>query len=209
MPESPLTRWEATDQRRGYGALFASLQAAGEYLAGEARLADALVPRNARILDAGCGMGRVGAALQERGHRAVGVDLDPELVAQSRTTYPAFPVVEGRLDILTADDLAAAGEPGPFDLVVCVGNVMILLAPGTEQQVLGSLHALLVDGGRVLVGFHTTALPERSRHYSPDQFAADARAVGFTVESRFASYDLAPFDPEGDYVVTVLRRTSG
>ena len=42
---------------------------------GEARLVDAMAPRRARILDAGCGPGRVGDMLAELGHEVVGVDV--------------------------------------------------------------------------------------------------------------------------------------
>ncbi|CUR56412.1 conserved hypothetical protein [metagenome] len=203
--DTPLTRWEQTEQRRGYGPHFAALRQVGDDIEGEARLADALAPRGARILDAGSGMGRVGAALQARGHRVVGVDLDTDLIEQSQATYPDLPVVEGRLDTLTAEHLSAAGEPGPFDLVVCVGNVMILLAPDTERAVLSNLSRLTTPGGRLLIGFHTQAMPPNSRRYSPDEFAADALAAGLRIESRHATYDLVPFDPDGDYVVNVLR----
>lgn len=207
--QSPQTRWEGTDLRRGYGVHFEALRRSGEDIEGEARLTDVLAPRKARILDAGSGMGRVGAALQERGHRVVGVDLDPELIEQSRATYPDLPVVLGRLDVLLASDLSGAGQPGPFDLIVCVGSVMILLAPDTEQTVLARLRDLLTEDGRLLVGFHTNATPPNSRHYSPDEFAADAAAAGLVIESRFATYDLAPYDPDGEYVVNVLRRARG
>ena len=43
-----------------YIARFAQMREQGADLHGEARLIDALVPRGARILDAGCGPGRVG-----------------------------------------------------------------------------------------------------------------------------------------------------
>ncbi len=208
MTESRLTRWEATEGRRGYGSHFETLRRSGEDIDGEARLADVLSPRNARMLDAGSGMGRVGAALAARGHRVVGVDLDAELIEQSRATYPDLPVLRARLDELGAADLATAGHSGPFDLIVCVGNVMILLAPGTESLVLSNLCTLLTDTGRLLVGFHTSAQPANSRHYSPDEFSQDATTAGLRIESRFATYDLAPFDPDGEYVVAVLRRVS-
>lgn len=209
MTETPLTRWEATEGRRGYGSHFEALRRSGEDIEGEARLADVLAPRNARVLDAGSGMGRVGAALAARGHRVVGVDLDAELLEQSRATYPDLPVIQGRLDELTAEQLEAAGEPGPFDLVVCVGNVMILLAPGTERTVLARLRALLAEDGRLLVGFHTHAQPPNSRLYSPEEFADDATAARLRIESQFSTYDLAPFEPDGEYVVSVLRRADG
>src|SRR5262245_65264423 len=101
------TRWEQAraiekaEGRGGYGAHFARLIAEGIDIAGEARLADVLAPRGARILDAGSGMGRVGAALQTRGHEVVGVDFDEEVLAQSRETYPDLLLVASRLDHLT------------------------------------------------------------------------------------------------------------
>ena len=102
--------------------------------------------------------------------------------------------------------LHEAGFPTAYDLIVCVGNVMILLAEGTERAVLARLRALLAPGGRLLVGFHTQAGPAGSRTYDPDEFVADAEAAGLEVEQRFASYELAPYVPGTDYVVTVLRR---
>ncbi|MBV9919665.1 MAG: hypothetical protein JOY78_02255, partial [Pseudonocardia sp.] len=93
-PGSRQTRWEqARDEERaagqgGYGAHFARLIDEGVDIEGEARLADALAPRGARILDAGSGMGRVGASLVARGHQVVGVDFDAEILDQSRRTYP-------------------------------------------------------------------------------------------------------------------------
>jgi hypothetical protein len=102
--------------------------------------------------------------------------------------------------------MEAAGEPGPFDLVVCVGNVMVLLAPDTERTVLAHLRELLTPGGRLLAGFHTKGGPPNSRRYSPAEFTEDVEAVGMLVESRFATYDLLPFEPDGEYVVNIVRR---
>lgn len=39
---------------------FRAMARAGDDLAGEARFVDAMAPRGARILDAGCGPGRLG-----------------------------------------------------------------------------------------------------------------------------------------------------
>ena len=46
----------------------------------------------------------------------------------------------------------------------------------------------------------------RSRVYPAEEFVADAEAAGLAVESRFATFDLRPFDPEGDFAVWVLVR---
>lgn len=205
--EQQPTRWENCGGTRGYGEKFADMVRAGADVYGEARLADTLAGRNATILDAGCGMGRIGATLQQRGHDAVGVDLDAELLAQAKTTFPAFPTLQLRLDDVTAETLAAGGLPEEFDLVVCVGNVMILLAPDSERLVLERLGGVLKSDGRLLVGFHTDATPPESRVYSPEEFVADAAAVGLTVQHHFGTYDLLPTNPEGNYVIFVLVKS--
>jgi SAM-dependent methyltransferase len=209
------TRWEqARAQERaegqgGYGAHFARLIAEGVDIEGEARLADVLAPRGGWILDAGSGMGRVGASLLARGHHVVGVDFDDEIIEQSRRTFPDLPVVPSRLDELTPGLLSAAGFPTSYDLVVCVGNVMILLAPDTERTVLGVLASLLAPQGRLLVGFSVRDAPApTSREYPWAEFVADSESVGLQVEARFASYDLQPFTDDSDYVVHVLRRAA-
>ncbi len=207
MSELPPTRWEQPwpEGHRGYGVRFAQMIADGEDVEGEARLADTLAPRGARILDAGSGMGRIGGALRKRGHDAYGVDLDASLLEQSRATYPDFPVAQCRLEALDADFLAGHGMPTEFDLVVCVGNVMILSSPDSERTVLTRLGALLAPEGRMLVGFALTAGPT-SREYPAAEFVDDVAAVGLAIESRFATYDLRPFDPEtGEYAVWVLK----
>lgn len=200
--DRPATRWArggpATSQ--GYGRHFARLVDEGADLEGEARLADALVPRGARVLDVGAGMGRVTAALAARGHTVVGLEPDAALVAQARETYPG-------IDVLHADalDLGPAlldGRPQAFDLAVLVGNVMVFLAEGTERRVLTAVRRVLAPGGRVLVGFHPRGAPAGSREYPPAEFAADAAAAGLAVHLRAGTYELHP--PSDDYAVWVL-----
>jgi SAM-dependent methyltransferase len=213
MPETRETRWErARAEERaagegGYAAHFARLIDEGADIEGEARLADVLVPRDGWILDAGSGMGRVGGTLVARGRRVVGVDFDTEILDQSRRTFPDLPLVESRLDELTPATLSGAGHPTAYDLIVCVGNVMILLAPETERTVLTNLAAVLAPGGRMLVGFALSGAPARaSREYPAEEFVADVAAAGLEVESRFESYDLRPFTDRSTYAVHVLRR---
>src|SRR5699024_12108402 len=67
---------------------FRSMVRAGEDIVGEARLVDAMVPRGARVLDAGCGPGRIGGALSRAGHRVVGGDVEPELSAAAEGEQP-------------------------------------------------------------------------------------------------------------------------
>lgn len=151
----PPNRWEQSEpHERGYGRKFRQLVEQGQDIHGEARLADALIARGCLVLDAGSGMGRVGARLRELGHEVTAVEKDPELVAMSRELYPDLPVIEQDLLAISPAQLLAHGRPTAYDLVVLVGNVMILLAPDTERRALSTVAAVLRPGGRLLVGFH-------------------------------------------------------
>ena len=199
----PATRWES-DDHSDFGRRFAGLVEDGTDLDGEARLVDVLAPRGARVLDAGSGMGRVCEALLRRGHQVTGVEKDPALVAQSRATYPEVVVVESDLLGVTPDLLAAHGRPTAYDLVVVVGNVMVLLAPDTERAVLTRLAAMLAPAGRMLVGFLMVGGPGNAHTYPEADFRADADAAGLVVQHRFGGYHLATDDP--DFAVFVLAR---
>jgi SAM-dependent methyltransferase len=201
----PPTRWARSGSATaGYAATFGGLVADGADVDGEARLADALAPRGARILDVGSGMGRVAAALARRGHDVVAVEPDPALVAQSRATYPDLDVIACDVLALDAGVLAAHGRPTAFDLVVCVGNVLVFLAEDTERRVLTRVASLLAPGGRVLAGFHLRGGPPTARTYPPAELVADAAASGLRVDLRAGSYELHPAGEE--YAVWVLSR---
>ena len=173
------------------------LASEGEDLAGEARLIDAMVKPRSRILDAGCGPGRVGAALFARGHEVVGVDVDPELIAAAREDHPGPIWIMSDLATL---ELAALGEPEPFDAVVIAGNVLAFVAPETETQVLARLAAHLVPDGFAVAGFHTD-------RYNITEFDEHLVNAGFTLEHRFATWDLRPWHADADFAVSVLRRS--
>lgn len=174
---------------------FRSMAAEGQDLDGEARLVDAIAPRGARILDAGCGPGRVGGRLAMLGHDVVGVDIDPELIEAAETDHPG--AVWLTRDLATLD-LRADGLPVGFDAIVSAGNVMTFLDPATRRDVLGRLLVHLADEGRVVVGFGA------DRGYDFDEFFADADAVGLRSQLRLSTWDLRPFDPGSSFLVAVM-----
>jgi SAM-dependent methyltransferase len=178
-----------------YVERFRSLARDGADLGGEARLVDAMLPRGAHVLDAGCGGGRVGAFLAAAGHRVVGVDLDPVLVDAARLDHRGPRWLVGDLALL---DLPAQGIDEPFDAIVCAGNVMTFLAPSTRVEVLRRFRAHLRDGGRAVVGFGT------GRGYPVDDFVQDVSAAGLSVGVQLATWDLQPFTPDADFVVAIL-----
>lgn len=169
--------------------------AEGEDLAGEARFIDAMIHRGARILDAGCGPGRVSAALAERGHEVVGVDVDPVLIAAAEQDFAGPTWFVGDLAEL---DLPTHGIAADFDVIVAAGNVMTFLAPSTRQEVLRRLARHLGAGGRVVVGFGV------GRDYSFDEFFGDAAAAGLDVDLKLSTWDLRPFTMASDFLIAVL-----
>jgi SAM-dependent methyltransferase len=189
-----------TEQDPGHSAAyvqrFRDMAAAGADLGGEARLVDALLPRRSRVLDAGCGPGRVGAFLAAAGHDVVGVDVDPVLVAAAEEDHPGPRWLVGDLAEL---DLPARGVPAGFDGIVCAGNVMTFLAPSTRVEVLRRLRAHVAGSGRAAIGFGA------GRGYPFEEFLADAGRAGWAPDLLLATWDLRPLTPDADFLVAVLR----
>ena len=174
---------------------FRAMAAEGRDLDGEARYIDAMVPRGARILDAGCGPGRVGGRLAALGHHVVGVDIDPELIAAAQADHPGATWLARDLAVL---DLAAEGRSEQFDVIVSAGNVMTFLDPATRRDVLHRLLVHLAPDGRLVVGFGA------DRGYEFDDFFADAVSAGLRDELRLSSWDLRPFGTAPTFLVAVM-----
>jgi len=174
---------------------FRTMAAEGHDLDGEARFVDAMVPRGARILDAGCGPGRVGGRLAALGHHVVGVDIDPELIAAAQGDHPNAIWLARDLAVL---DLASEGVSNRFDVIVSAGNVMTFLDPATHRAVIERLGAHLAPQGRLVIGFGA------GRGYEFGDFLADVEAAGLIVDLQLATWDLRPFRADSDFLVAVL-----
>ena len=196
-----MSRWDQVARPgAAYAARFAELAAAGADVHGEASFCQALLPPPARVLDAGCGTGRVAVRLTELGYDCVGVDADPEMLAEARRGAPDLAWVLADLATL---DLPDHG----FDLVVAAGNVVPLVAEGSEAAAVGSMAAHLRAGGLLTAGFGLAPshLPLDHAPVSLEQYDAFCAAAGLVLEQRCATWDGQAYDG-GPYAVSVHRR---
>ncbi|MFC4065290.1 class I SAM-dependent methyltransferase [Actinoplanes subglobosus] len=142
------------------------------------------------VVDAACGTGRHSEWLAGRGHRVIGVDGSPEMLARARVRVPSAEFREGRLEALPVPD-------GHADAVVCAlalthvadlkpvfAEFARVLRPGghlvvsdvhQEWIAMGSVPRVRLDDGR-------PALMAGHRHRTSDYLGA-ALPAGFRVES--------------------------
>jgi len=197
---SAWTRTIAADPEHShrYAARWRRLEAEGHDLDGEARMLDAMASRGSRILDAGCGTGRVGGRLARSGHTVVGVDVDPALIAYATTDFPDATWLVGDLALL---DLPALGIAEPFDLVFAAGNVLGFLAPSTRVPVLENLRDHLTENGRLVLAHGA------GRGYPFEAFFADLAMAGLTLDLALSTWELHPFTDQSDFLVAIARRS--
>ena len=95
------------------------------------------------VVDAGCGGGRAAAELAGRGARAVGVDLDPEMIAVARERWPAGEFQVGDACGLPLETGSVAGYRADKALHMldyrarAVAEARRVLAPGGRAVLLG------------------------------------------------------------------------
>jgi ubiquinone/menaquinone biosynthesis C-methylase UbiE len=116
------------------------------------------------VLDAACGTGRHARHLAARGHRVIGVDASPEMLAEARRALPAADLRVGDLGALPLESASVDGAVCALALTHCER----LGPPVTE------LARVLRPGGRLVVSdFHPVQLQLGGTAFF---IAADGRA---------------------------------
>ena len=184
----PASSWDGDD----YQARFDALAASGVDVHGEVRFLLAFSPTS--VLDAGCGTGRVAIELDRRGVEAVGVDLDPSMLATARSRAPLLRFEEGDL----ADPGLDLGRT--FDVVVMAGNVPLFTPPGTQAALAAGCARHLGPGGLLVAGFSL------DRGYGLEAYDRHCREAGLVLVERWSTWDRDVLGPTPDYAVSVHRR---
>lgn len=163
-----------------------------------------------RVLDAGCGAGRMSAYLAARGCLVEGVDLSPGMVATARRVHPGLRFEVGSLAELPCPDGEFAG--------VMLWYSIIHTPPSGVASIVAEVSRVLRPGGYVLVatqageGVRDVAPSYRKlgfevvleRHlYAADTVAAHLAAVGLEEVRRL---ERPARDGERDDQAVVLAR---
>jgi SAM-dependent methyltransferase len=97
----------------------------------------------ARVLDYGCGVGRLVVAFARRARAVVGIDISPSMLALAREHCSEFPADSVRLQHVDEFDTL---EPGSFDLVHSF-IVLQHIPVDRGELIIKKLVTLLADGG--------------------------------------------------------------
>lgn len=189
MPES-WGRWRRQITPTDYDERWRRLEATGANPHGEADFVFSYRPR--RVLDAGCGTGRVAVELARHRLEVVGIDLDPDMIDLARAKAPELAWVQA--------DLSELDLPERFDAVVLAGNVVPFVASDRRAAVVIACARHLAPGGRLIAGFQLQAGWPTVADY--DTWCASA---GLILEARYATWDRDPFTGTGSYAVSVHR----
>jgi SAM-dependent methyltransferase len=199
--------WLATRTRTGqeYDAPYEARAAMGANVHGEADLLSMLLQGGQRrpatdmpqrVLDAGCGTGRIAIELARRGFAVVGVDLDAVMLAQARAKAPHLDWRQG--------DLATVELDQHFDGVVLAGNVMVYLTPGTEEAVLDNMARQLKPGGLLVAAFELP--PPSWSSLTLAGYDHLATKAGLMLVERWSTWEQDRWRPDDRYAVSVHRR---
>ena len=194
MADDEWAQWRAKVDLDEYDARWERMAEEGTNPHGEADFV--MRYRPARVLDAGCGTGRVALELSSRGVDVVGVDLDADLLERARAKGPGLTWVEADLADLGGVDLGP-----PFDLVVAAGNVIGFVAADRRADVVSACAHHLAPGGCLISGAQL-----RRGWPTIDEYDRWCTEAGLVLEGRFGTWDGEPLGTNPDYAVAVHRR---
>jgi cyclopropane fatty-acyl-phospholipid synthase-like methyltransferase len=123
--------------------------ATDEKTAGDVQALERILSPMDRILDLGCGWGRVTCALARRGYNVVGVDLSDNLLAYARQAAAGLGL---NIQFKTGSMLKIPYPDETFNKIICLWGAFNHLLTRSEQVLsLDEMYRVLRPGGRSLI----------------------------------------------------------
>ena len=117
-----------------------------------------------RVLEIGCGTGRITIPLAHAGVRITGIDNSPEMIAVLEAKLDNLPAnVHNRINISLADMLSYGSDRTFKQVFVPYRTFMHLLTPQAQIQALTNIHNLLANNGRLIFNIYDP-IAELSQH---------------------------------------------
>lgn len=127
-----------------------------------------------KVIDAGCGAGRLSVRLAEAGLDVTGVDLSPGMVRVAQRSHPGLAFEVGELTALPAADAAAHG--------ILAWYSIIHASPPELRQIAQEFWRALRPGGWALIAFQAGSGQRPAHHRA--RLRARRRTPGRTAQSR-------------------------
>lgn len=114
-----------------------------------------------RVLELGCGAGRILGYLAAIGNEVHGIDVSARMVEYCRRRYPDAHVHLADLRAMTDT------VDGPFDAVLALDNVLDVVEPDQRRRALEDIRTLLRPGGALIFSSHNLAHVDRAHGTAP------------------------------------------
>jgi ubiquinone/menaquinone biosynthesis C-methylase UbiE len=126
---------------------------------------------SSRVLELGCGTGRLTLPLAQAGHEVTGIDFSPAMLARAREKLAAEPrSVQDRVTLVEGDARRIElGATSPFDLVLAPFRVLQHFPAIADQlDVLAAVRRQLRPGDRLVFDVFNPSYPMMTRDRSAE-----------------------------------------
>ena len=146
-----------------------------------------LLPKNARVLDVGCGSGRDSKAFMDRGFDVISFDASEEMCKRA-SAYIGREVLNMRFEEISFDN--------KFDGIWACAS-LLHVSKEKLPEILGKLRASLKDGGVMYASFkYGDGVKERGERsfidFNEKSIVPVMESAGFTVIGNEVTHDIRP-----------------